>query len=67
MLSFATKGVFQALPVKLSAGPNSPFGKMALNSEPSLFDLFSIQPIVSNAIEAIAVINNAFIVLNLLR
>ena len=39
----------------------------ACSSLPALFDLFSLQLIVSNATEVIAIIINTFIVLCLLR
>ena len=65
-VSSFTNPIFQALPVKWSAGPGSPLGKMVPNSLPSLFDLFSLQLIVSNATEVIAIINNAFILFQLI-
>src|SRR6185436_17752011 len=65
-VSSLTRPIFQALPVKCSAGPGSPLGKMACSWLPSLFDWFTLQLVVSNATEAIAIIINVFMMFYLL-
>jgi hypothetical protein len=49
------------LPVKFSAGPNPPFGKIGFSKLLSVFAICGLQLVVSNANEAIAVINNILI------